>query len=331
MNALKKLKMVRYFIEYIFVAIFIYSIKILPLKVNYFLAWVAGTFMYYFIPSCRNLVMSNLKVAFPEKSEAERIRIGRAALKNTILIVLEFSWFSGSAKRIKKYVSHPEYHDKTVDELVSQGRGLIYCTGHFGNWDLEGLAIPTHWPQILFAVIARTSPNPFLADILDVARTSTNNVVIPSKGAVKDMKKSLEKGCFLATLIDQNTRVRNGGIFVNFFGLPVPASRAPAMFARKMNIPLTITFCTRKNGFYELTFTELEKKPSEYASDEDLMQALMTKMEEQVRAYPEQYMWMYKRFQNIPREASPELVKKYPYYAKIAEEKFYFKKTEKVD
>lgn len=331
MNFFKKLKLARYFIEYLFVAVFIYSIKVLPLKVNYLLAWIAGTFMYFFVPSCRNLVMSNLRVAFPDKNEDELKKIGRESLKNTILIVLEFSWFSGSAERIRKYVSHPESHDKTVDDLVSQGRGLIYCTGHFGNWDLEGLAIPTHWPQILFAVIARTSRNPFLADLLDVARTSTNNVVIPSKGAVRDMKKSLEKGCFLATLIDQNTRVRNGGIFVNFFGLPVPASRAPAMFARKMNVPLTVTFCTRKNGFYELTFTELPMKPSEYASDEELMQALMDMMEAQVRAYPEQYMWMYKRFQNIPRDASPELIKKYPYYAAVAEEKFYFKKAEKAE
>lgn len=331
MSDIKKIKMIRYFIEYIFVAFFVYSIKILPLRVNYSLAWFAGSFMYFFVPSCRNLVMANLKVAFPEKSDAEIRQISRVSLINTILIFLEFSWFSGSAERIKKYVSHPEYHDKTVNDLVAQKRGLIYCTGHFGNWDLEGLAIPTHWPQMTFAVIARTSPNPFLANVLDVARTSTNNVVIPAKGAVKDMKKCLEKGCFLATLIDQNTRVRNGGIFVNFFGLPVPTSRAPALFARKMNIPLTITFCTRKNGFYELTFTELEKSPLDYASDEDLMQALMGKMEEHVRAYPDQYMWMYKRFQNIPREASPELIKKYPYYAKVAEEKFYFKKTEKAN
>jgi KDO2-lipid IV(A) lauroyltransferase len=324
---LKKLKLIRYFIEYLFIAFFCHFVRFMPRRTTLVLAWLGGTFLYC-VPMFKKLVVSNLKVAFPEKGPKELNRIAHASFMNSVLCCLDFSWFSDSPDQITKYVPHPVIHDKCVEENLKKGSGLIICTGHLGNWDLEGLSYTTHFPEVPFAVIARTYPNPFLAGILAGARKSLNNVVIASKGAVKEMIKHLKRGYFFATLTDQNTRVRNGGLFVNFFGLPVPTSRTPAMFARKMDVPLVVTFCIRHGCNYEMIFEDLPKKLEEYKDDQELMQALMDLTEKYVRLYPEQYLWFYKRFQNIPREASPELIKKYPYYSAIADEKFYFKKID---
>lgn len=324
---LKKLKILRYFIEYLFIAFFSYSVRVMPRRTPLVIAWFCGTFLYL-VPAFRRLVVANLAVAFPEKDKKELKRIAYASLKNSVLVFLDFSWFCGSPSKILKYVPHPVIHDKCVEENLKNGKGLIICTGHLGNWDLEGLAYTTHFPQVPFAVIARTYPNPFLAGILSGARRSLNNVVISSKGAVKEMIRLLKGGYFFATLTDQNTRVRNGGVFVNFFGLPVPTSRTPAMFAMKLNVPLVVTFCIRHGTRYEMIFEDLPKPLAEYKDDQELMQTLMDMTEKYVRLYPEQYLWFYKRFQNIPRDAAPDIVKKYPYYSAPAPEKFYFKKIE---
>ncbi|MEG1980367.1 MAG: hypothetical protein RR060_06545, partial [Victivallaceae bacterium] len=64
----------------------------------------------------------------------------------------------------------------------------------------------------------------------------------------------------------------------------------------------------------------------DYASDEAVIQDVMNISERYIRRYPEQYLWLYKRFLYIPREISPELKSRYPYYAKVISDTFYTKK-----
>jgi KDO2-lipid IV(A) lauroyltransferase len=141
--------------------------------------------------------------------------------------------------------------------------------------------------------------------------------------------KALREGYQLATLIDQNTRVRDGGIFVDFFGLPVPTSRAPAMFARKLNAWVAVGGCVRQGREYKLFLRELPRPAAEYPDDESLIQDLMHLTEDIVREHPEQYLWIYERWRYIPADASPELAARYPFYATKAPPRFYDGNAEK--
>ena len=176
-----------------------------------------------------------------------------------------------------------------------------------------------------FAVIAREVRNPWIDALINNSRCTGGNRVIPAKGAVKAMIKALKDGYALATLVDQNTRVRDGGIFVDFLGLPVPVSRVPAMFGRKMNASVVVCGCMRVGHRYKSYFEKLPRESKDYADDLEMTQDLMRIVEDIVRKNPEQYLWFYKRFQNIPIDASEELIKQYPYYAELASERFYSK------
>ncbi|MEG2075557.1 MAG: lysophospholipid acyltransferase family protein [Victivallaceae bacterium] len=164
-------------------------------------------------------------------------------------------------------------------------------------------------------------------------REKTNDLeIIFTKGAMRAATKALHRGLGLGTLIDQNTRGRDGGEFVNFFGLPVACSKAPATmmrYCRQNNLKSVIIYGTsiREADGKVCAYMELLPKPFEdYASDEAVIQDVMNISERYIRRYPEQYLWLYKRFLYIPREISPELKSRYPYYAKVISDTFYTKK-----
>jgi len=280
----------------------------------------------YSNPFFRRLVKANLRSAFPEKTGQEIKSIARESFTNLILSFIELAWFTGRPEMVKKHVFLSDRIYEEVNDFYRQGKGFIFVTPHLGNWEIAGMMFANFFSNIPFAVVARVFPNPYLNRILDMGRLSHGNKVISAKGAVKGMIQALKGGYFMSIPIDQNTRVRDGGIFIKFFGIPVPSSRAPAMFARKMNVPVGIGGCVRKGFGYEVIFEPLYKKIEDYKDDTELIQDLFKLTETYIRKYPEQYLWFYKRFQHIPENASEDLIRKYPYYAAFPDEKFYRKK-----
>ena len=276
------------------------------------------------LPSVRRIAKANLKIFLPEKKECEISSIARQSVSNIVLTVMELFWFSGRPEKIRQYLDFDPAISREWESCVKDGRGLIYVCMHFGNWELAGLMIRTFIGG-KFAVIAREVRNPRIDTLINESRCTGGNMVIPARGAVKEMIKALKDGYAMATLVDQNTRVRDGGIFVDFLGLPVPVSRAPALFGRKMNASVVVCGCMRNGHRYKSYFEKLPCEPGDYADDLEMTQDLMRIVEDIVRKNPEQYLWFYKRFQHIPREAGEDLIKKYPYYAELASERFYDK------
>ncbi len=319
----KPILRVRYFIEYILILPIFWLIRILPHSMLSPIAKFAGS-MLFMLPSVRKLLCANIRIAFPEKTDNEVRSIARGSAVNLILTTLEFAWFIDRPAMLERYVDFPENERNITEKHKKTGHGLIWATPHLGNWELAGLKF-RHDANIPFAVVVRPLNNIFLNRILHSGRISEGSRVIPDKGAVKGMIKALKDGCFIATLVDQNSRARDGGIFVNFFGLPVPTSRAPAMFARKLNTPVAVGGCIRKGARYEMFAVELPKTAAEYGSDEDLIQDIMVVNEKLIRQYPEQYLWLYRRWLYIPENATGEQRNKYPFYSKKVTPKFYDK------
>jgi lauroyl/myristoyl acyltransferase len=251
--------------------------------------------------------------------------IARQSFANIVLTLLEFIWFFDNPDRMDKYMEVPQ---KVIDEVGrikrETGRGVILVVPHLGNWEVAGLMF-SRFVKEPFAVIARTLRNPYLNNFINSTRMLDGNEVIPAKGSVRGLIKVLKKGYSAATLIDQNTRVRDGGIFVDFFGLPVPVSRAPAMFARKMNIPVYVAGCTRDGKSYRSFMEPLPKKASDYSGETELIQDIIKINEKLIRKHPEQYLWFYKRFQYIPADAPASTAVAYPYYSSRASKRFYSK------
>lgn len=317
----KKIKNLRYFVEYCCVLFFFKIVKILPRTVIRVIAWISGMFMYC-IPPFRKLTVSNIKAAFPEKDLAECRSISRRSFIHLVRSLLDFFKFNQNPNLIVTDCVYNDRDREICETPHNQGNGLIIVCPHLGSWEIAGLIMKREgYP---FAVVAKTIRNPYLDKLINSGRMAYGSHVIPAKGAVRGMVKSLKSGSMVATLIDQNTRVRDGGVFIDFFDLPVPASRAPALFGRKFNVPIVVGGGVyNEDGNYEMFMEKISKTTDKYESDTELIQDIMTVTENIIRKYPEQYLWFYKRFQNIPRDADEEIREKYPYYATIAKNKFY--------
>lgn len=327
MKQLKKnLKPLRNLFVYFWVMVGYYFTRMLPIPAMHAFAKFAGFFVYA-VPSLRMLIIANLKVAFPEKESREIRQIARKSCTNVVLFGMEFFWFTNRHDKLAELMYMSVEQKKLMAECRDNKTGLIWVVPHLGNWELARIGISNaNFPM---SVVARTMDNPYLNKLINAGRKADGSNVIPAKGAVKGMIKALKEGSIVATLVDQNTRARDGGIFVNFFGLPVSASRAPAMFGRKFNAVLALSGATRKGYGYEMIFKKMAKPASEYNSDEELIQDIMKLVEDLVREYPEQYLWMYKRWNYIPAYLDGEKKECYPYYATEVTERFFSDKGKK--
>ncbi len=323
----KRLRYVRYFFEYLAILTFYFFIRLFPHSMLFPIADFIGG-LFFLFPSVRRLLCANINVAFPEKDNCEVRKIASKSASNLILALLEFFWFIDRPEMLDKYVDFPKNERDITEKNKKTGHGLIWATPHIGNWELAGLKFK-HDANIPFAVVVRPLNNFFLNRIIHSGRVSEGSRVIPDKGAVKGMIKALKDGCFIATLVDQNTRAREGGVFVNFFGLPVPTSRAPALFGRKLNTPIAVGGCIRKGRRYEMFAEELPKLPAEYGSDEELIQDIMKITERIIRQYPDQYLWFYKRWLYIPEDATDEQKKRYPFYSVNVTPRFFSRRAPK--
>ncbi len=324
MNIFRKIKA---YIEYLLAFGAFKLMGILPYRSFASLGRIFGGLLYL-IPGFGSLCRTNIRVAFPEKSEREVREIARRSLENLVRTLCEFFWAT----------AHPQDFAEIVDltncrecaekglRMMENGTGAILVTPHLGNWEFAGrvLAQLFHYKM---ATVVKTARNPYLDRLISSGRISGDVRIIHSKGAARSMKKALDEGCTIGILIDQNTRIRNGGIFVNLFGIPVPVSRAPASLSRSRNRFVAIGTVLRTEGKFNAILRELPKTSAEYKSDEELIQALTDITEEFIRMAPDQYLWLYKRFQYIPEDVSPEIRKRYPSYARVPNKRFFSMKA----
>jgi KDO2-lipid IV(A) lauroyltransferase len=278
-----------------------------------------GSLGFLLIRKDRRIILGNLAVAFPERSEADRRQIGRRSLCNVIFTFLEFIWLLRTPQKVKGYAIFRESEQEDYWNCCGRNGAAIIISPHIGNWEvghigMNAFGIPT-------STVARENRYPPFEAMLAAGRSALGAEIMHEKGAAMGMLRALRKKRHLVMLVDQNTRPSDGGMFAPFFGLPVTVSRAPAMFALRTNAPVTLGCCVRNpQGQLEIRVYPLPKLPREYGDELALTTAINEVTESMIREHPEQYLWIYKRWRYIP-EDQPELRDKYPAYAKLYEDR----------
>ncbi len=315
-------KNIRHYLEYLAAIVTIRAVSFCPRGLFFFLAPGVSRLLWH-MPQFGSVALMNVAAAFPEKTPEEHRRIALKSIENLFLTLCEFFWTKGKKGIVRELVcTNPEADATAAAAHEHEKDGVIFVSPHHGNWEFAGMTLALVY-HFKVGTVVRTPRNPYMDDLISSGRMVEGVRIIHSRGAVRGMKNALENGYTIGTLIDQNTRVRDGGVFVNFFGLPVPVSRAPARMARSKGHFVATGAVVREGRKFKVLFKTLPKPTSEYESDEEMTQDLMSIAEEFIRAYPEQYLWMYKRFQYIPRGADEALAKRFPAYATPAGETFY--------
>lgn len=249
------------------------------------------------------IASENLRHAFPNWDEPRRLRTARAVYAHFGQTLVDLLWMDGQPPE-RLLALLVEEGRENVDRARAAGRGVVYVTGHFGNWEFYGVAYG--WMAEPVGVVARPLDNPALEARLTAFRTRSGNTVISKRRALPDILRLLRQGAGVAILVDQNVQEQDG-IFVQFFGRPAATTTVAAALAVKTGCALVPVHCEAlPGGRYRFVYG----RPLEWTStgnrQEDiarLTQALTLAIESWVRRTPEQWLWMHRRWKTQPRSA----------------------------
>jgi len=274
------------------------------------LAWLGGNLGFLFDRRGRQIGMANLDIAFGDsKSAAGKKKILRRSFITFTRTLIDVIWFGTSPeKRLTKYVEL----DDSMQQLFCE-KNQICITAHFGNWEVVGQIMALH--KFPFHSIAMPVKNPEVDRLLIARREVTGQKIIPREGALRKLLGVLRSNGKTAFLVDQNTEENEGGIWADYFGLPVPVTPAPAALAAKTGSEIFIGFCAPlRGGRYRVYITETIKPPESAGEDTTraLTQQILSAIEREVSKHPEHWLWMYKRWKTKNR---PDDSGRYPFYA----------------
>ena len=326
------MKKLRYFSIYCVALILLKIFRILPRCSVKIVAVIIGNSIAALSKRNMKMACANIKIAFPELSDKEHRRIAKASFRNLIRNMGEFIWMAGVAKRIERCTWLSPEITAMLRGHVERGERIIFITPHLGSWEASGIMAP-HFAGVNMVAIAKPQSNPYVNKLLnEFGRESEKGLkIIFRRGAVRAALGAIRDGLSLGTLIDQNTRVRDGGVMVDFFGLKVFSSASPSVikaYCEKNDIPVVMLYaaCIRDDdGVIHARAEYLSKPFAEYADSTEMLNELMAYTEKYIRLYPEHYLWAYPRFRYIPMEATEEEASRYPDYAERTTEKFYRK------
>ena len=245
----------------------------------------------------RRVALDGLRRAFPELSERDRRRLARDAYgqlgKSLAEIALARGLPDGDLEDLVKYRGWERF-----EAARAQGRGVVVAVSHFGNWELLARAAARRGVKL--TAITRRLRGAANRRLL-AARREGGLRELPDKGSTRGALALLRRGETLAVVVDQNMRPRRG-IFVEFFGEQACTTPAAAVLALRSGAPLLAAFPVRQPDGTHLVevhgpfTTDLRGHAAVVA----LTQALTRAVEAAVRAHPDHWFWVHRRWKTRP-------------------------------
>ncbi|MDF7798974.1 lysophospholipid acyltransferase family protein [Pontiellaceae bacterium B1224] len=257
----------------------------------------------------RKVGLKNLDAIFGDsKTDREKRDILAASFGTFAQTMLDVFWFTKDAK--KRLDTYVYFEDMPLTESFFEDKAIICITAHFGSWEIIGQAAAARGADL--ASIAATLKNKTVDRLLIEQREQTGQTIIPQKGALKSLISRLRKKGKTAFVLDQNTAEADGGIVVDFLGLPMPVSPAPAALAYRTGTEIMFGFCIpQKNGKYRIIIPDhiippsYDKEADMNAIIFDLTCRIQDIISKYILEYPEFWLWSYKHWQRKPGKAYP--------------------------
>ena len=280
---------------------FIKILGILPRPLSRAFAIAISQVVYLLHFRLRQVGMRNLAMVFPEKSVAERKRILRGE-------------FTSLGRQLAELCQFPRYTPENVDQVVlydglenyerayARGKGVLFLTAHFGGWELSAFAhsLHGHWVNI----VMRPMDNQYLDHMLQSYRTMHGNKVVPKDDFVRGLLAAMKAGETVGILMDTNMTPPQG-VFVDFFGIKACTASGLARIAMRTDAAVVpgFTIWDESLGKYRLRFDpalELIRTGNLEADIVANTQMFTKVIEDYVRKYPEQWLWVHRRWKTRP-------------------------------
>ncbi|MEW6052436.1 MAG: lysophospholipid acyltransferase family protein [Nitrospirota bacterium] len=276
-------------------------IAVLPRSLALRAGEMLGLFFFYFWKSRREVALDNL-----EKSVASRgIRISVPAqtiikenfrnLGRSLAEVIKIYYGLGG-----KIIESVRMKGAENFEIAkSKGRGILFISGHCGNWELLAVTASAKLPGT--AVIARPINNPYVNRLVETLRKKYGNRVIYKKGALKPVIQTLKSNRGVGILMDQAV-MKDEGYVIDFLGRGAWTSKVPAMIARKTGAAVLPVFIHRTDKGHEMEiYQEIALSRNgdrELAVREDTI-AFSRCIEQYIQKHPAEWLWIHRRWKRV--------------------------------
>jgi Kdo2-lipid IVA lauroyltransferase/acyltransferase len=241
----------------------------------------------------RSVALEGLRRAFPALSDPERRSIGRASyvqLGRSLAELLLPAAETESGMRFEPWELYETAHAK--------GRGVVLAVAHFGNFELLARAAVRRGMKV--SVIVRSLGDAFGRWIM-AGRGRSGVQQLSERGSTHGALAVLRRGEVLGIIVDQNMR-KSRGIFVDFFGEQACTTPAAAVFSLRSGAPLLALFPVRQHDGTHLVHMRgpFTTARSGHAAVEDLTQQLTRALEDEIRAHPDHWFWLHRRWKTRP-------------------------------
>lgn len=271
-------------------------ISLLPLPIVYGISNVLATLTFHIFRYRRSVVLDNLRLALPEKTEKERKTIARHFyfhLADIILESIKSLSISKAEMRKRMTLENPE----VFEELKAKNKGVMIVWGHYTNFEWMATALPLLIPQETFAVFHPLSNECFGKTVVQI-REQFGLRLFPMSETYPFMLNNPEEAPAYIFMADQSPSADRLKYFTDFFGIQTPVHKGVENLARKLDLAVVFLYAERnKRGFYHLRARLLTENPS------DLKENVITDthvkwLEEEIRQKPADWLWSHKRWKH---------------------------------
>ncbi len=293
-------------LEYAAAWLVLKSLGLLPRSLARAVGARVAALAYLFRPPLRRAAHFNLRLAFPEWSDAERRRIIRRLVRHLGWMAGEFSQFPRyTPENIERIVLLDGFENFAAAER--RGKGVLFLTGHMGAWELAPFAHALYGRPLHFLI--RPIDNARVDVLVNCYRCLSGNRPIDKNQSARAMLNILRGGGTVGVLIDQNTTLEEG-VFVDFFGIPACTSTGLARIALHTDaavVPAYIYWDVSLRK-YRLRFEPAMQLIRSDDRELDVREntARFTRViEKYARSYPEQWLWVHRRWNTRPPGEKP--------------------------
>jgi Kdo2-lipid IVA lauroyltransferase/acyltransferase len=252
------------------------------------------------LPRLRRIAERNLALALPDFDEARRAAIISGVFQSMARLLVSVAKFpSIRRENLDRWIRFEGYeHFETARRA---GRGVLFATAHLGNWELSAYAHALAAEPL--DIVVRPLDNPLLDRLATRRRQGSANRVLSKRDLARPILKALAANRAVGILIDQNVSAESG-VFVDFFGIPAATASGFVRLAARSGAAVIPGFALwwEKEGRYVLRFYPPVPMTGDALRD---TQALHSVLEAVIREYPEQWLWIHRRWKTRPAGSPP--------------------------
>jgi Kdo2-lipid IVA lauroyltransferase/acyltransferase len=282
---------------------FLYFFSILPWFIMYAISDLLAFLTYHVFGYRKKVVIGNLAIAFPEKSEVERKQIAKQFYRNFFDTLAEtIKMIFASDQQLSERFLPKEQMLEKMRVFVKQGKNVQIQAMHNFNWEIVNLGVSKNI-GIPFLGVYMPISNKHLEKIFRKMRSRYGTILVPAtafkKNFLKFEKESIKENYSIALVADQSPGSPLNAWWVNFFNKPTPFVTGPEKAARLRSLPVVFAnFYKIKRGVYTFD-VEVFTENAANTKEGELTIAYVKYVEDCIRQRPDNYLWSHRRWKHV--------------------------------